>query len=62
MDDFQPHKSGASKYDSFNLKIISTKDRTGYAEYKDYPIEQGALVAGKSTFIIYMIKNFKTNN
>jgi hypothetical protein len=41
-------------YESFDLKIISTKGRTGFEEHKDYPIEINSVIAGRYLILEYI--------
>lgn len=41
------------KYDSFNLKVVYVKGRTGFEETKDFPIQINSVIAGR-----YLIQEY----
>jgi hypothetical protein len=41
----QTHPNNDS-FDVLTLRVISKKQKTGFSDYKDFPIQEGTLIAG----------------
>lgn len=52
-DGFYPVDLDGVVYDSFNLRIIHERDRTGFEETKDFPIRANSIVAGRYQVLEY---------
>ena len=44
----------AGQYDSFDLRVIFERNRTGFEETKDYPIEINGIIAGQYQIVEYL--------
>ncbi|CAK9084324.1 unnamed protein product [Durusdinium trenchii] len=53
-DSFYPVELDGVVYDSFNLRIIHERDRTGFEETKDFPIRLNSIVAGRYQVLEYL--------
>eukprot|EP00434_Breviolum_minutum_P001259 symbB.v1.2.001104.t1/scaffold59.1/size365495/8 len=53
-DNFYPVDLDGVVYDSFNLRIIHERDRTGFEETKDFPIRLNSIVAGRYQVLEYL--------
>eukprot|EP00435_Cladocopium_sp_Y103_P034273 s2511_g8.t2 len=53
-DGFYPVDLDGVVYDSFNLRIIHERDRTGFEETKDFPIRPNSIVAGRYQVLEYL--------
>ena len=46
-DTFYPVEFDKVIYDSFNLKVIYDRERTGFEETKEFPIVINSIIAGR---------------
>ncbi|CAJ1411169.1 unnamed protein product [Effrenium voratum] len=53
-DSFYPVELQGIVFDSFNLRIVHERDRTGFEETKDFPIRLNSIVAGRYQVLEYL--------
>mmetsp|Transcript_17317 Transcript_17317/g.40330 ORF Transcript_17317/g.40330 Transcript_17317/m.40330 type:complete len:662 (-) Transcript_17317:35-2020(-) len=53
-DPFYPVEVESVVYDSFNLRVVYERDRTGFEESKEFPIQLNTVVAGRYQIIEYL--------
>mmetsp|Transcript_13617 Transcript_13617/g.30973 ORF Transcript_13617/g.30973 Transcript_13617/m.30973 type:complete len:657 (+) Transcript_13617:75-2045(+) len=53
-DPFYPVEVEGVVYDSFNLRIVYERDRTGFEESKEFPINLNSVVAGRYQIVEYL--------
>jgi len=53
-DDFYPAEMGGVVFDSFPLRVIFERDKTGFEESKEFPIQQGSIIAARYQVINYL--------
>jgi len=53
-DSFYPVELDGVVYDSFNLRVVHERDRTGFEETKDFPIRLNSIVAGRYQVLEYL--------
>ncbi|CAK0905169.1 unnamed protein product [Prorocentrum cordatum] len=53
-DPFYPAECGGTVYDSFNLRIVFERDRTGFEECKEFPIYINSIIAARYQVISYL--------
>ena len=53
-DKLYPMECEGITYDCFNLKVVSDRERTGFEEVKDFPIEVDTVIAGRYQIIEYL--------
>jgi serine/threonine protein kinase len=53
-DDFYPQEMDGIIFDSFPLRVIFERDRTGFEESKDFPIHQGSIIAARYQVLNYL--------
>jgi len=46
-DQYYPVECEGVVYDSFNMKVIFDREKTGFEETKDFPIVIGSIIAGR---------------
>jgi len=53
-DDFYPAEMEGVVFDSFNLRVVFERDRTGFEESKEFPIQQGSIIAARYQVLNYL--------
>jgi serine/threonine protein kinase len=53
-DPFYPAECEGTVYDSFNLRIVFERDRTGFEECKEFPIHINSIIAARYQVISYL--------
>eukprot|EP00743_Colponemidia_sp_Colp-15_P002203 GILK01002389.1.p1 GENE.GILK01002389.1~~GILK01002389.1.p1 ORF type:complete len:484 (-),score=83.53 GILK01002389.1:129-1580(-) len=53
-DGFYPVEYEDTVFDSFNLKVIYERDKTGFEESKEFPVEVNQVVAGRYQIVEYL--------
>mmetsp|Transcript_71789 Transcript_71789/g.134247 ORF Transcript_71789/g.134247 Transcript_71789/m.134247 type:complete len:653 (-) Transcript_71789:21-1979(-) len=53
-DPFYPVEVEGVVYDSFNLRVVYERDRTGFEESKEFPINLNTVVAGRYQIVEYL--------
>lgn len=53
-DPFYPVELNGIIYDSFNLRVVSERDKTGFEESKEFPIRTNSVVAARYQIIEYL--------
>ena len=53
-DTFYPVEFDGIIFDSFNMKVVFDRERTGFEETKDFPIVPNSIIAGRYQVIEYL--------
>jgi serine/threonine protein kinase len=53
-DSFYPAECGGTVYDSFNLRVVFERDRTGFEECKEFPIHLNSIIAARYQVLNYL--------
>merc|ERR1719382_756157 len=53
-DPFYPVELDGTVYDSFSLRVVYERDRTGFEESKEFPIRMNSIVAARYQILEYL--------
>merc|ERR1719375_1495506 len=53
-DPFYPAEMDGVTFDSFPLRVVFERDRTGFEESKEFPIQQGSIIAARYQVLNYL--------